>query len=180
MYKKLKGFTIIEILVVVAILSILMALTLPNFTSMNKLTSKNLANTTHKIFINAIDNWVKDNNSPNIRPANFTVKNSQGRTVLDYISNNDVYAITNITKEKKSDGTYVYKFDNKLEDGRKINILFSNGILITSFLNEKNELEKSESLISGVFPLVEPIDVSKPTFKGGDMSSYLLIENKTN
>ena len=118
--RKSRGFALVELIVVVIILGV----------------SKNQTNTIHKIFVNAIDYWVKDNINPAQRPDNFFSKNSQGKNVLDYISVNDVYDYTNISKDSSSPTGYNLNTPF-VADSRQVEVKFEKGVLKTTFMFEE-------------------------------------------
>jgi len=131
--RKSGGFTLVELITVVVILGILLMMVVPTMSETRDGVGRNQANTTHKIFVNAIDYWIKDNINPAQRPANFFSKNSQGKNVLDYISVNDVFQSTNISKDSSS--ATGYKLNTPFEDGsRQIEVKFERGVLKTTFM----------------------------------------------
>ena len=67
--RKSRGFALIELIVVIVILGILLTMVVPTMSQTREGVSKNQANTIHKIFVNAIDYWIKDNINPAQRPA---------------------------------------------------------------------------------------------------------------
>ena len=104
--KKNKGFTMAEMLVAIAILTILMGLAVPFFKPAKEFVNKNKTNTTKKILINAIEYWSKDNINPIQKPADFNAVNSQNKKVFEYISNNEVYKDSNMQIEEKDGNNY--------------------------------------------------------------------------
>ena len=90
--RKSGGFTLVELITVVVILGILLMMVVPTMSETRDGVGRNQANTTHKIFVNAIDYWIKDNIKPAQTPENFFIKNSQRKNVVDYISVYDVYS----------------------------------------------------------------------------------------
>ncbi|MBS6064164.1 type II secretion system protein [Criibacterium bergeronii] len=150
--KKNKGFTMAEMLVAIAILTILMGLAVPFFKPAKEFVNKNKTNTTKKILINAIEYWSKDNINPIQKPADFNAVNSQNKKVFEYISNNEVYKDSNMQIEEK-DGNkelvFVNDKDNDGKDDTEIVIVnFEKGVLTTSYLNSDNELSNSTAFLS--------------------------------
>lgn len=138
--KKNLGFTFMELMIVLAILSILMMIAIPSFRPSQNYVEKNMLNTTNKIIIGAIDYWIKDNIDPSQRPDNFNSKNSQNKSVYEYISN------TEILSRKDSSGNFVGK-SNLWIDGAEMKdnltlkpgmmeIKLEKGVLTTSYIND--------------------------------------------
>jgi len=109
---------------------------IPNMGQVFSFTNKNMINTTNKVIISAIDYWVKDNINPAQRPDNFFSKNSQGKNVLDYISVNDVYDYTNISKDSSSPTGYNLNTPF-VADSRQVEVKFEKGVLKTTFMFEE-------------------------------------------
>ena len=131
--RKSRGFTLVELTVVVVIIGILLMMVTPTMSITRNGVSKNQTNTIHKIFVNAVDYWIKDNINPAQRPANFFSKNSQGKEVLDYISVRDVFDSTNISKDSGS--ATGYNLNTPFVDGeRQIQVTFEKGVLKTRFM----------------------------------------------
>ena len=113
--RKSGGFTLVELITVVVILGILLMMVVPTMSETRDGVGKNQANTTHKIFVNAIDYWVKDNINPAQRPANFFSKS------------------TNISKDSGSANGY--KLNTPFVDGyRQVEVKFERGVLKTTFM----------------------------------------------
>lgn len=134
--RKSRGFALIELLVVIIILGILLTMVVPTMSITRNGVSKNQTNTIHKIFVNAIDYWVKDNINPAQRPDNFFSKNSQGKNVLDYISVKDVLDYTNISKDSSSPTGYNLNTPF-VADSRQVEVKFDKGVLKTRFIFEE-------------------------------------------
>lgn len=134
--RKSRGFALIELIVVIVILGILLTMVVPTMSQTREGVSKNQANTTHKIFVNAIDYWIKDNINPAQRPDNFFSKNSQGKNVLDYISIKDVLDSTNISKDSSSPTGYNLNTPF-VADSRQVEVKFEKGVLKTRFMFEE-------------------------------------------
>ena len=131
--RKSRGFTLVELITVVVILGILLMMVVPTMSETKDGVSKNQTNTIHKIFVNAIDYWIKDNINPAQRPANFFSKNSQGKNVLDYISVKDVFDSTNISKNSASANGY--NLNTPFVEGkRQVYVKFERGVLKTKFM----------------------------------------------
>lgn len=136
--RKSRGFTLVELITVVVILGILLMMVVPTMSETRDGVGRNQANTTHKIFVNAIDYWIKDNINPAQRPANFFSKNSQGKNVLDYISVNDVFQSTNISKDSSS--ATGYKLNTPFVDGyRQVEVKFERGVLKTRYMYAESD-----------------------------------------
>ena len=146
--KKYKGFSMMEMMVVIAIMSILMMIAIPNMGQVFSFTNKNMINTTNKVIISAIDYWVKDNRNPSQRPDNFNSQNSQGKKVFEYISNNGIYNYTNMQIQKNADGSEYMSFKSDVD--APIIVEFMNGRLV---ITPKEEKYKKNTVVYGVFEL---------------------------
>ena len=146
--KKYKGFSMMEMMVVIAIMSILMMIAIPNMGQVFSFTNKNMINTTNKVIISAIDYWVKDNRNPSQRPDNFNSQNSQGKKVFEYISNNGIYNYTNMQIQKNADGLEYMSFKSDVD--APIIVEFMNGRLV---ITPKEEKYKKNTVVYGVFEL---------------------------
>ena len=147
--KKYKGFSMMEMMVVIAIMSILMMISIPNMGQVFSFTNKNMINTTNKVIMSAIDYWVKDNRNPSQRPDNFNSQNSQGKRVFEYISNNEIYNYTNMQIQKNTDGSEYMSFKSDVKD-IPIIVEFERGRLVVSPREEKY---KKNTVVYGVFEL---------------------------
>ena len=146
--KKYKGFSMMEMMVVIAIMSILMMISIPNMGQVFSFTNKNMINTTNKVIISAIDYWVKDNRNPSQRPDNFNSQNSQGKRVFEYISNNEIYNYTNMQIQKNTDNSEYMSFKSDVD--APIIVEFMNGRLV---ITPKEEKYKKNTVVYGVFEL---------------------------
>lgn len=139
MEKRKKAFTFIEIMIVVAILSILLLMVTPSFVQSRAYHQRNLVNTTNKILISAIDYWIKDNFDPSQRPSDFNSRNSQGKAVFEYISNREILSFrdsnNNITGRSNLwiDGN-ILRTNAPLTDGM-LDINFQRGILTIGYFD---------------------------------------------
>ena len=153
--RKSRGFALVELIVVVIILGVLLMMLVPTMSITRNGVSKNQTNTIHKIFVNAIDYWVKDNINPAQRPDNFFSKNSQGKNVLDYISVNDVYDYTNISKDSSSPTGYNLNTPF-VADSRQVEVKFEKGVLKTRFMFEDGSFSSRRdkaSLTYGIYDM---------------------------
>ena len=105
-----------ELMIVIAIMSILMMIAIPNTRQVFSFTNKNMINTTNKVIISSIDYWVKDNRNPSQRSDNFNSQNSQGKKVFEYISNKEIYNYTNMQIQKNADGSEYMSFKSDEKD----------------------------------------------------------------
>ncbi|EJP21377.1 prepilin-type cleavage/methylation N-terminal domain protein [Peptostreptococcaceae bacterium AS15] len=136
--RKSRAFTLVELVTVVVIIGILLMMVVPTMSETRDGVSKNQTNTTHKIFVNAIDYWIKDNINPAQRPANFFSKNSQGKNVLDYIAVKDVFDSTNISKDSGSANGY--KLNTPfVAEYRQVEVKFERGVLKTTFMFSESD-----------------------------------------
>lgn len=157
---KKRGFTLIELVLVVALIGILTMLAIPSFSSSANYTHKNITNVTHKIFANAIEYWSKDNINPIQKPANFKSINSQGHTVGDYISNPEILKDTNLVeKEEKINFAGKEKIVKVLEEDADkknvVNVHFEDGVLHTIYKEDNGELNQDISIVFKVFEDIE-------------------------
>ena len=159
--KKYKGFSMMELMVVIAIMSILMMIAIPNMGQVFSFTNKNMINTTNKVIISAIDYWVKDNRNPSQRPDNFNSQNSQGKRVFEYISNNEIYNYTNMHIQKNTDNSEYMTFKSDVKD-IPIIVEFERGRLVVSPKEEK--YKEKNTVVYGVFEL----NSSKTEIEGYD------------
>ena len=148
--KKYKGFSMMELMVVIAIMSILMMIAIPNMGQVFSFTNKNMINTTNKVIISAIDYWVKDNRNPSQRPDNFNSQNSQGKRVFEYISNNEIYNYTNMQIQKNADGSEYMSFKSGEKD-IPITVKFEEGVL--SITPKEEKYKEKNKVVYGVFEL---------------------------
>lgn len=146
-----------ELIVVIAIISILLLVVSPPFKPTQNYISKNLTNTTHKILVNAIDYWSRDNIEPLQKPANFNSVNSQNHKVYEYISNKEIYNNTNIKIEN----------GNLIKDTSKtkniIDVDFNDGVLKTTCLDENG---------SNIVQLIYPVFKLNPATNSIEDISY--------
>ena len=161
--KKYKGFSMMEMMVVIAIMSILMMIAIPNMGQVFSFTNKNMINTTNKVIISSIDYWVKDNRNPSQRPDNFNSQNSQGKKVFEYISNNEIYNYTNMQIQKNADGSEYMSFKSDVD--APIIVEFMNGRLV---ITPREEKYKKNTVVYGVFEL----DSKKEKILGYESKKY--------
>ena len=148
--KKYKGFSMMEMMVVIAIMSILIMVAIPNMGQVFSFTNKNMINTTNKVIISAIDYWVKDNRNPSQRPDNFNSQNSQGKKVFEYISNKEIYNYTNMQIQKNADGSEYMSFKSDEKD-IPITVKFEEGVL--SITPKEEKYKEKNTVVYGVFEL---------------------------
>ena len=148
--KKYKGFSMMEMMVVIAIMSILMMIAIPNMGQVFSFTNKNMINTTNKVIISAIDYWVKDNRNPSQRPDNFNSQNSQGKKVFEYISNKEIYNYTNMQIQKNADDSEYMSFKSDEKD-IPITVKFEEGVL--SITPKEEKYKEKNTVVYGVFEL---------------------------
>lgn len=148
--KKYKGFSMMEMMVVIAIMSILIMVAITNMGQVFSFTNKNMINTTNKVIISAIDYWVKDNRNPSQRPDNFNSQNSQGKKVFEYISNKEIYNYTNMQIQKNADGSEYMSFKSDEKD-IPITVKFEEGVL--SITPKEEKYKEKNTVVYGVFEL---------------------------
>lgn len=148
--KKYKGFSMMEMMVVIAIMSILIMVAIPNMGQVFSFTNKNMINTTNKVIISAIDYWVKDNRNPSQRPDNFNSQNSQNKKVFEYISNKEIYNYTNMQIQKNADGSEYMSFKSDEKD-IPITVKFEEGVL--SITPKEEKYKEKNTVVYGVFEL---------------------------
>lgn len=158
---KRRGFTMIEVLVVVAIMGILMLMAIPSLKPVLEYDDRNKVESMKNIIIDAIDYWSKDNIEPGQKPSGFYARNSQNRTVSDYIMNKELFIQTNL----ELDNSGVVK-QKDVEDSKTIRVTFNKGVL--NLLLIKDGVENND--ISAVFY------VSEET--GGQIKDYDVKINK--
>ena len=159
--KKYKGFSMMELMIVIVIMAILMMIAIPNTRQVFSFTNKNMINTTNKVIISSIDYWVKDNRNPSQRPDNFNSQNSQGKRVFEYISNNEIYNYTNMQIQKNTDNSEYMTFKSDVKD-IPIIVEFERGRLVVSPKEEK--YKEKNTVVYGVFEL----NSSKTEIEGYD------------
>lgn len=147
-----KGFTLYELVLVVAILGILLGIAVPSIIPATNFANKNKVNTMHKICMSAVDSWIKSNYDPIQRPDNFNSRNSQGVAVYQYIKNNEIFDVSNLEISSSADGEFLK--ENPGEVG-KIHIQFEKGVLKTSFIEKPSDIGGTPAIqiVYGVYDL---------------------------
>lgn len=191
MKKRKNAFTFIEIMIVVAILTILMMMVSPSFVQSRQFHEKNMVNTTNKVLISAINYWIKDNIDPSQRPSDFNSRNSQGKAVFEYISNREILstrdssgAITGksnlwIETISGSANTTVLRTNAPLNDGM-LNIQFEKGILNVGYFDGTTTLKEGRKYV--VYPIIKGSDgkeLSEADSYESLKNRNLIIESKT-
>lgn len=92
--KKQRGFTLLELMTVMAVLSIFMMMTAPKFRDMADIGESLSNGEKHKMLVAAIHTWTNENKWSYQRPGDFEVKNSQGKTVVDYLKETELQVNT--------------------------------------------------------------------------------------
>lgn len=133
--------TALELVVTVALIGIAVMFVAPRFGSYQKTSETLSVNEKHKVVVTAIYSWVQDNKLNYQRPGDFEAENSQGRTVVDYLTDKELISKTNAAG------------DVFLEDEGCI-VTFKKGILLTA--NAK------DSGIASVYTVFEPEDSTLP------------------
>lgn len=161
MKKRKKGFTMIELLAVVAIIGILVSVAVPSISFGVEYTQKNITNTVHKVLVNAIDGWIKDNYDSAQRPDNFNSRNSQGHPVYKYINSNEAFVNSNLkVREPGTDSEWI---ETDMPEKGKVYVTFNKGVLSTSFI-ETDILNEKYKKVYGMYDL----DASKTFIVGYD------------
>lgn len=116
--RKKKGFTLFEVIIVIAIMAILMMMMAPKLKDMANI-GESLSNSEkHRMVIFAIETWSQENKWSYQRPGDFEVRNSQGKTVVDYLKTTDF--------EAKTDGSGVVFLEDSV-----CKVTFAQGVLRT-------------------------------------------------
>lgn len=151
--KKVKAFTLYELVLVVAILGILMGIAIPSLLPATNFANKNKVNTMHKVCISAIDSWIRANYDPIQRPDNFNSRNSQGVAVYEYIKSKEIFSMSNLEIDKMQD--FLRQKDQEIG---KVYITFNNGVLKTTYAASQAEIDDQKpelQIVHGVFELDE-------------------------
>ncbi len=144
--KKYNAFSIIEVVIVIAIISILTMIAIPSTAQIAKYQIRNSINNKNVILLSAVDSWKRDNFDNTKKPITIHLdKNTQNLTVLDYIKDESFYEDTNIVRTYDS-GTSTYTYDikpisylkSKSNKNRQIFISLTNNKLILSDLKSEN------------------------------------------
>lgn len=133
-----KGFTMVELMLIIGLIGVLLMLVAPRFQSYVRTGEYMSLKEKHKLVVMAIQDWSQDNKLNFQKPGDFEAKNSQGRTVPDYLAVQDF-----ASKKDTSNNLY-------LED-EDCQIRFQRGVLIT-----KNLKDGSISNIYTVFEAEDP------------------------
>lgn len=88
-FEKRKGFTLMELIVVIVIMGILLMVAIPRLGSYLFAANFKKAQFTHQTIVYSMKEWSLDNRNKNQIPGSFTVANSQGKRVVDYIRENN-------------------------------------------------------------------------------------------
>ena len=80
---KKRGFTLVEIMIVVAIIGLLAAIAIPSFTKIRAESRKSACQNGQRMVRDAVDQWAMANNVAEGDPTSTFV--TSGSTVLDYI-----------------------------------------------------------------------------------------------
>ena len=80
---KKRGFTLVEIMIVVAIIGLLAAIAIPSFTKIRAESRKSACQNGQRMVRDAVDQWAMANNVAEGDPTSTVV--ASGSTVLDYI-----------------------------------------------------------------------------------------------
>ncbi len=115
------GFTTVELLLVLLIIGVLVLVAFPNIGMYFESFETKEAKYHHQTIVYSIREWSLQNNDHKQVPNNFTVKNSQGKSVSDYLRTyNEEYYKTYIlpmgstqpiTKLELDDPLRTYEFD---------------------------------------------------------------------
>lgn len=141
--RKHRGFTAVEVIMTVFIMGLVLMIAAPNFATYQR-TGKSLAlKEKHKMVVVAIQAWVQDNKISFQRPGDFDVENSQGRTVLDYLTDQEFQVFNRHTNALLMD-----------DDCR---ITFENGVLISEDLD--SEIFKVHTVFEAEDPKAPPSSI---------------------
>ena len=144
------GFTMVEMMVVIAVMGILMMFTAPSLSGFARTGQSISLKEKHKMIVFAISSWGQDNKLNYQRPGDFEVKNSQGRTVVDYLTD-DSFAYD------ASTGRVLLRADDCV-------ITFEKGVMVTT-----NQLDHTVVNIYTVFepedPNASPADMKLKDFE---------------
>lgn len=142
--RKKKGFTLFEVIIVIAVMGILMSMAAPSLRNMANI-GRSLSNSEkHKMVVFAIQTWTDENKWAYQRPGDFVVKNSQGKTVVDYIKETEL-------KPSMISGEVV------LEDST-CKIFFKKGVLRTENL-EGHAKDRVYTVFEAENPNANPADI---------------------
>lgn len=139
-----KGFTFIEMMTVIAIIGVFLMFTAPSITDFMRTGQSISLKEKHKMLVFAVSSWGQDNKLNYQRPGDFEVKNSQGRTVVDYLAD-DSFAYD------ASTGRLLLEDDDCI-------VKFEDGIMVTT-----NRLDRS---VVNIYTVYEP---ENPDASPGDM-----------
>ncbi|MDO5095502.1 MAG: type II secretion system protein [Peptostreptococcaceae bacterium] len=92
-FKRKRAFTSIELIAVLAIMGIILLIAMPKMSIYIETSEQTQVKYNHQTLIYCMREWSLNNKNKNIIPASFTVKNSQGKTLVDYLQyyNNELY-----------------------------------------------------------------------------------------
>lgn len=144
------GFTMVEIMVVIAMIGIFMMLAMPNIRDYVRTGQSISLKEKHKMMVFAISSWGQDNKLNYQRPGDFEVRNSQGRTVVDYLTDDSF-------TYDASTGRVLLQADDCI-------ITFEKGVMVTT-----NQLDRTVVNIYTVFepedPNASPADMKLKDFE---------------
>lgn len=82
---KHKGFTFMELMIIIAIIGIMLSVALPSFNAYISSFRQKEAEFNHQTIIYSMREWSINNKNKNAIPGSFTVTNSQGKSIADYL-----------------------------------------------------------------------------------------------
>lgn len=135
-WKRYKAFTTLELLAVIGIIGVLVLVAFPKIGRYFDSFEQREAKYNHQTIVYSIREWSLQNDEHKAVPNNFTIKNSQGRSVADYMKEyNREYYTKYIEREVSAGNTIVEIKENNPERV----YTFSDGKLITTVTDRSSK-----------------------------------------